>query len=48
MTRIVANSNRSRTDMYASGSTFIPTIARDSEVKDSIFLDAAYATIKVS
>ena len=29
--------------MYASGSTFIPSIARHSEIKDSESLDAAYA-----
>jgi hypothetical protein len=29
--------------MYASGSTFIPSIARHSETNDSDSLDAAYA-----
>ena len=42
---IIAKSNRSRTDMYASGSTFIPRVARHREVKDNDFLDAAYAII---
>lgn len=48
MRRIIKKSNRSRRDMYASGSTFIPIDARHSEVKDSDSLDAAYAMTNVS
>ena len=49
MKPIIAKSNRSRMDMYASGSTFIPRVARHREVKEGVFLDAAYAiTMRVS
>jgi hypothetical protein len=48
MRRIMTKSNRSRRDMYAPGTTFIPNIARHSEVRDRVSLDAAYAMINVS
>jgi hypothetical protein len=48
MRKIIKKSNRSRRDMYASGSTFIPIVARHSETKDSDSLDAAYAMTNVS
>ena len=46
--KIIKKSNRSLRDMYASGSTFIPSIERHSEIKDSDSLDAAYAMTNVS
>ena len=48
MRKTITKSNRSRRDMYASGSTFIPSVARHSEIKDSDSLDAAYAMTNVS
>lgn len=46
--RIIEKSNRSLRDMYASGSTLIPSVARHSEIKDSDSFDAAYAMTNVS
>jgi hypothetical protein len=48
MRKTITKSNRSRRDMYASGLTFIPSVARHSEIKDSESLDAAYAMTNVS
>lgn len=44
----MTKSNRSRKDMYASGITFNPSVARHSEDKDRESLDAAYAIINIS
>jgi hypothetical protein len=46
--RIITKSKRSRRDMYASGATFNPSVARHSEVKDRVSLDAAYAMTNIS
>ena len=48
MRKTITKSNRSRRDMYASGSTFIPSVARHREIKESDSLDAAYAMTNVS
>ena len=47
MRKIIAKSHRSRRVRCASGPTFMPSIARQSEIKDGVRLDAAYAMIKV-
>jgi hypothetical protein len=48
MRKIITKSIRSLRDMYASGTTLIPSVARHSEVRDRVSLDAAYAIINVS
>jgi hypothetical protein len=44
ITIMIVKSMRSRMDMYASGGTFFPAIARNKEMRGGDDLDAAYAT----